>query len=750
MFILLKLFFIVCIFFLTPRVYGFFEIAEVFPNTLDDKNLEYVTLKNISESEKSLSGYTLADKSKSYTFIEDLLVQPWERYIAYRTQTKIILNNTNEQLTLLNPEWELIDEVEYETSIKGEFLTFEDLMDDSQDVSIISEESYISWEIFISDEVDVWENISEEKIDMVWSTSEEEREVLLAPDVIFSLQRPSYITQSWSTNIYVCDSEKDECKVNFDLRESFTEEFPKRDYKCYNDFWIWENTGQERRCNPNTVVFPKWIFEVSFKIAHEDDVSIFSQKNITVHNIPLPATISSQSIWTSNSIHEVSVNDEIEDKKIAKIYIRKPRIIVQSGLVGAGRYFSCEKIECSINLDYKKQHKDEVCRWDFADAALGSPTTYRRCNPWYVTLPEWIHELSLRVYEKDNEVNQRTLKFYIYNRKDKLQPASPTKEKEFRDEGDENLEENRKEEIGIVSLSMNVQWKISKEKTLEWNTLICRDVEKCYVNFQWVIEWWDGVREYTWKLNGEVFSEKLNPAGIWVKWEWDHEIIFQVWEIQQVFKVQIIEKDIDLLSSKWEESQSWQSENDNINKIDFTQNFLPLKYDGLRISWKAPEWSTIEVSYGSWNLLKWSVDSKGKYRIVSKDFTPWEYTFQTKIILESWEEVFIQDSWITEIFSEDRAFWFQTKKKSSRRTTGSKTTTWKTPTLIVKSPSVLSKTEIQDISLGMKIFLVIVVCFAGMFGALHLALQHIQVYTPGVLWIYTLRYWVKQKVCLIL
>jgi hypothetical protein len=72
------------------------------PNTLDDKNLEYITLKNISDSSQSLSGYTLADKSKSYTFSDDIFLQSGEREQFFRPQTKLVLNNSDEEIYLYN------------------------------------------------------------------------------------------------------------------------------------------------------------------------------------------------------------------------------------------------------------------------------------------------------------------------------------------------------------------------------------------------------------------------------------------------------------------------------------------------------------------------------------------------------------------------------------------------------------------------------------------------------------------------
>jgi len=47
---------------------------------------------------------------------------------------------------------------------------------------------------------------------------------------------------------------KDECKINFDFRPSFTGSFSESDFTCQIDFGF--ETGEEEKCNPNTVSFP--------------------------------------------------------------------------------------------------------------------------------------------------------------------------------------------------------------------------------------------------------------------------------------------------------------------------------------------------------------------------------------------------------------------------------------------------------------------------------------------------------------
>ena len=180
------------------------------PNTIDDSQLEYVTIKNLKTTPLSLSGFVLQDaQGKIYTFT-GVILEAHERKQFFRPQTRITLNNTDETLTLFSATGAKIDEIYYTTSTKGVFLSFEDIIPDETEEGVISDETYISGEVYISDEVVLPpEEDSEE--------TQEETPTLTSPEILFHLQRPSYITQSGSSDIYICDPKQAECKVNFDL-----------------------------------------------------------------------------------------------------------------------------------------------------------------------------------------------------------------------------------------------------------------------------------------------------------------------------------------------------------------------------------------------------------------------------------------------------------------------------------------------------------------------------------------------------
>jgi len=885
MFKFLKLFFVFIFLCFAGQSHGNFQIVEVFPNTIDDKNLEYIVIQNISQQPQTLSGFILSDKVKDYIIESIEILESWQIQTFSRIETKLILNNSNEEVFLRDTDWELVDSVSYNTTTKWEAILFE-LKESILEIPnlIISDEVLISWEVIISDEVQInpplfdYSSVPLNKGEdmMQWSSD------IVVPEIVFNLQRPSYISQSWSTNIYLCDNLRDECKVNFDLRDSFSGDFPEKDYICKIDFWLWELSWQEERCNPNTVIFPAWEYEVIFRIFHEDDREVFSEKMIFVKNIweesekisqelvfgeeseiPIisndylqaqsqsggniiapevifwlqrPSYISltgtgdiyncdnsrdeckvnfdlresfaqdvsisdfeceidfwidgvvfgeeqkcnpntvSFPVWTyevnfklrhkefpehisektiiihhkayiSNENTQENVSDIVELKEDS-IFIYRPEIIVQSWLSGQGRYFYCLKNVCKINLEYKKRHRDERCRWNFARMQQSSISTHKKCNPWYVTVSKWVYEMSLRVYEKDNEENYKKVQFYIYNKISENE-ADFIQEWEEKSQTIHNIWDEDVVNIwlSIWKIEIKLQWKLSKWNTLSWSVLTCSWVEKCYVNLEWVIEGWDE-KKYSWTLDWDKFSQKINPKWIWVDWEGIHEIIFKVGTMQEVFHVEIAAS----FSSGRERIQDrvvWWKESEL--KIKFTQNFLPLKYDGLRISWLAPTWSKIEI-YNNWEqILSWVSDEKWKYRLVSKDFLPWEYSFDTNIVLASWEEIFVEKSWEYILTGEKRANWFIVKKVSiKKKSSTSSSSTKLPPKLVVKENEIFIPEKIETLSLREKILFIAWLLFLAICMLLHMISKTSKLVLKDVFSIYVEQYCVKHKITLIL
>lgn len=106
-------------------------ISEVMPNTDDDANLEYIDIINTGCESIDITWYQIADKEKSYIFAIWSTLWMHETYRLGRPTSKIILNNTNEELSLRDTGATLIDDFVYVTSTKWEsiivpWITLED------------------------------------------------------------------------------------------------------------------------------------------------------------------------------------------------------------------------------------------------------------------------------------------------------------------------------------------------------------------------------------------------------------------------------------------------------------------------------------------------------------------------------------------------------------------------------------------------------------------------------------------------
>ncbi len=102
---------------LLNQVFTNLKFSELLPNTDDDVNLEYIELHNSWDLVLSLSGYLLKDKSwKEFVFNDTFILNPLEKKKYYRTETKILLNDTDEQISLYDNFWNLIDTYSYTDS----------------------------------------------------------------------------------------------------------------------------------------------------------------------------------------------------------------------------------------------------------------------------------------------------------------------------------------------------------------------------------------------------------------------------------------------------------------------------------------------------------------------------------------------------------------------------------------------------------------------------------------------------------
>jgi len=711
-----------------------FRIIEVFPNTTDDSELEYIKIQNISSWALNLSGFIIEDLKKQYIFWDEILNFD-ESYVLERPQSKIVLNNSNETIRLLTWSWEVIDEISYKKSIKGEILYFDE-------ENILSEESSEWWEETSNDELltGSWVIVPKPVVETLFSWALWEK---------IEFQRPSYVTQSWSSDTYICDNSKDACKINFNFDSIFHDTFKSSEHRCETNFWFTWALSQQHKCNPNTLEFPLWETSIEIYIYDKTTWDIIDTKSITIISNP-------------------SIKPDEEYKN--PITILMPRVTVQSGLDGQGRYLYCKKQICKINLEYKKRHKDERCIWRFRDWVPSSKTTFERCNPGYVEYPKWIHYLSLRVYQKWNKTNKKIFRFYVYNTPEQFIEKQHTPEVWKKTHEQDIVLATQEEQVasnstGVISTwkenepflktsaKIVFQWKIGKNKYLSGSTLACELSDSCYVNLDSSFSWSVSKKnKYAWTLDGKVFSGEKNPKWIWIE-SWEHEI-----KLLSAFNGVIVNEQsfyVSVNNTKKEEQHVDSQKEENVweeqkDKIRFTQNIFPLKYDGLRISWIAPIWSMIEIYRDDIKILSWLTNEKWKYRIVSKNFIPWEILLDTHIILESGEKIIKNLSGEYILAWEKNDYWYVSKKSSSKKA-NSKTTI--IPQFIIASAyaDTNSQWTIEENVIVKKIFIISLLSFIFGIGFLHVMfLQVSGTQKTSILELYMLRFDTRSKVFLTL
>ncbi len=290
--------------------------------------------------------------------------------------------------------------------------------------------NFKTWSLNFVNEINIQDNWEWEN-NWSWSTNSWD---LILPNIKINFQSPSYLLEKeFEKNEYFCDKSKKDCKVNFDLSESFSW-FTEKNYICEIDFWF--DDEKSDKCNPNTIIYPKWSHIVNFIIFEKNNLKNFIKKEIIINNL-----------------------DKIPENSNLMLNLNKDErnIIMQSGAKQIWEnYYICNDEICKINLNFSKK-KWEICKWDFWNANFKEK--YREtCNPWFVYFWIWEHNIYLQVFDES-----------LWNYK------------EFR----LILKNNFLEERRVLPFSgkIKVQWKLSKNKELSENKLICKNSKTCSINF---------------------------------------------------------------------------------------------------------------------------------------------------------------------------------------------------------------------------------------------------------------------------
>ena len=409
-------------------------ISEVFPNTIDDKNLEYIELINTWETEIDISGYAFADKSeKRYIFPEELFIDSWERLRFERIETRLILNNSNEEIYLYDTDENQIDFFSYESSTKSEPIEIEVEISTEE----IEEKSKIEQEI-----PEIWED------DPWWFLSwligydipeESETQYTDGPKIQWIFQQPSYIKNK-DQLLYWYACERQDCKINLDLRDSFAWEIKESNYRCEIDFGF--ETWEEHKCNPNTIFFWTWSFDVKMQIFEKETERLVAHSKFFIENIPesiLPPVIDENVTERQSSLLADAVNQDLEQNDdietegedmftLVKGDVTKwqgelsweldtsqeymvPEIIPSlqqpSYAVEENGFYMCDtsREECKINFDFRESFSDELPEKDYICITdFGFETEQEnKCNPSTVVFPVWTHEITIRITHEDDQ-----------------------------------------------------------------------------------------------------------------------------------------------------------------------------------------------------------------------------------------------------------------------------------------------------------------------------------------------------------
>lgn len=547
---------------LFQKVFWNFYIKEVLPNTDNDTLDEYVWILYNWSWTNSLSGYTLSDLAwKTYTFWIDLF-EKWELKKYYRPTTKILLNDTNETLYLKDSFWILVDTFSYATTEnwvvykKNEDITIINLNNQTWEIiesetnswSIVEEFEEQNIDEILEEELDnlnsefgTWEILNEEIEEIIiestgsieeniftnntWSIIETENTstgsientttnswslinnsntwtinsiIIKNLSIKNTFQSPTYLNEKEielkNNLVYNCDRTKDDCRINLDLRTTFNTEIKEADFNCNINFWLSWTTWEENKCNPNTIIFPVWSYEIKIKVINKLNLNYFWELNFRIINDW--KLIQTQTI--TNYVSSSSTYNET-----TKLVLNEPIIKVQSGLNDRK---ICDKKECSINFDSDITKKNITCKWDFWSGSYISWND-KKCNPNIVYYWPWNHTVFLEVCDINYDDNCKKSDYTF---------------------------ENIYKKISLESI-ITIQWKMTKNKVLEWKKIICYDVDACSINLTWWDSKWEDIN-FFWDFWDWDFSESKNPLSKVFK-KWNYTVILEVsdedWDLRE-------------------------------------------------------------------------------------------------------------------------------------------------------------------------------------------------------------------------
>ena len=408
-------FFIILLF--SPIIlWGKVEIYEIFPNTIDDTNLEYIELRNTGCNDIDIGWYILEDASaKQYIFPALSIISPKNTLRVDRPNSKIILNNVDEVLYLKQPNGTIEDQFFYTTSTKWVIIidlsAIDEVCNSETNTGIIDT---FTWEILINTGVtnsgildtntgtesyqstgsiapsansysgntetgiigqsgnilsnteisesgsiqySTWESNSTGNTQPWW--------IVLFPEIIPSIQNPTNATfASW---FFDCTNQ-DPCRINVTFDPIFTGSFQAKNYTCT----VITESGSIASCNPNTLYFSTWGlfgFRLTSK-AYPDEFKEISW-NIVYKKTELISEIWIQGIGNSNNTGSYESNTWSSQTGEIQTEIQFPEIIPTfqnyTNTTFSGNTLTCTTSPCRLNFTLDPiftgsfQAKDYTC-----------------------------------------------------------------------------------------------------------------------------------------------------------------------------------------------------------------------------------------------------------------------------------------------------------------------------------------------------------------------------------------------------
>lgn len=96
------------------------RISELLPNPSGSDEAEWIELENVGGDSVDLMGWTLTDSKTYYRFAESTVIAAQDFVVVKRADSRIALNNSGDQVFLINPAQEILEGVAYEKSFEGQ------------------------------------------------------------------------------------------------------------------------------------------------------------------------------------------------------------------------------------------------------------------------------------------------------------------------------------------------------------------------------------------------------------------------------------------------------------------------------------------------------------------------------------------------------------------------------------------------------------------------------------------------------